>query len=86
MYPTPCVHPFFLFSTWQFDVGQVLKARVLRSEDVVQKKDSNLLFRLLELGVADPLEGDGDEDEDETEVPSVAWWGQTPPKMGEVHR
>lgn len=59
---------------------------MLRSEDVVQKKDSNLLFRLLELGVADPLEGDEDEAEAETKVPAVAWWGQNPPKMGEVHR
>ena len=70
--------------TWQYDVGQVLKARVLRSEDVMQKKDSNLLFRLLELGVADTLEGD--EGKDETNVPPVPWWGQTAPKMGEVHR
>lgn len=63
---------------------------MLRSEDVVQKKDSNLIFRLLELGVADTLDGEGDGDideaKDETEVPSVAWWGQNPPKMGEVHR
>lgn len=79
---------FYPFFTCQYDVGQVLKARVLRSEDVVQKTDSNLLFRLLELGVADNLEGDGDEDQDETTVPCVAmaWWGESPPKMGEVHR
>lgn len=65
-----------------------MKARVLRSEDVVQKKDSNLLFRLLELGVAPTLDGDGDGDNGEgaAKLPPLACWGENPPKMGEVHR
>jgi len=73
-------------------VGQALRARVLHSEDVVQKKDSNLIFRLLELG----LLADGDDNEDGENatsvdadadaVPAMAWWTESPPKAGEVHR
>lgn len=66
---------------------------MLHVEDQAQKKDSKLLFRLLELGVAGLLEGGAEKREagkDEkgqvAEVPSVAWWGERPPKRGEVHR
>eukprot|EP00903_Cladosiphon_okamuranus_P010099 g9564.t2 len=76
----------------KFHVGQALGALVLHSEDVVQKKDSNLIFRLLELGLLDSdlaqVEGEdtaGDADADAA-VPAVAWWGETPPKRGQVHR
>lgn len=83
----------------QFHVGQALSARVLHSEDVVQTKDSNLVFRLLELGLLDEesdsnkaAEGEGvagdaaATDVAAAAVPSVAWWGETSPKLGEVHR
>ncbi len=76
-------------------MGSALRARVLHSEDVVQKKDSNLIFRLLELGLL--ADGGGDEnatasdagadaDVDADAVPSIAWWTESPPKAGEVHR
>lgn len=60
---------------------------MLHSEDVVQKKDSNLVFRLLELGLLDGDNNKMDDGEGEdAAVPAVAWWGETPPKRGEVHR
>lgn len=56
----------------------------------MQKKDSNLVFRLLELVLLDDKSSDSemmDERKDEkTDVPTVAWWGECPPKRGEVHR
>lgn len=78
----------------QYHVGQALAARVLHSEDVVQKKDSNLVFRLLELGLLDDKNSqrkaqDGDAASgaaDDDAVPAVAWWGESTPKQGEVHR
>lgn len=69
---------------------------MLHSEDVVQQKDSNLVFRLLELGLldtdmdadigVDSNETDASDGADATAVPVVPWWGETPPKRGEVHR
>lgn len=72
----------------QYDAGQLLKATVLHSEDVRQKTGSNLRFRLLELGVVRTLDGDMGEGEggEGKAVPEVAWWGERPPKKGEVHR
>lgn len=75
-------------------MGQAIRARVLHSEDVVQKKDSNLIFRLLELGL---LADDGDDEDgekatasdadgDADAAPVMAWWTESPPKTGEVHR
>ena len=68
---------------------------MLHSEDVVQKKDSNLVFRLLELEVlgsngmvetTDQVDDGDDDDDDAAATPTVAWWGETPPKRGQVHR
>lgn len=65
----------------------------MHSEDVVQKKDSNLIFRLLELGLLDSNsdkmnDGEGEDAASDADaaVPAVAWWGETPPKRGQVHR
>ena len=67
---------------------------MLHSEDVVQKKDSNLVFRLLELEVLSSngmvetgkMDDGDDDDDDAAAAPTVAWWGETPPKRGQVHR
>ncbi|CAM9211625.1 unnamed protein product, partial [Ectocarpus sp. 12 AP-2014] len=77
----------------KFHVGQVLTARVLHSEDMAQKDSkSDFVFRLLELGL---LDGGGavsmdqlgqGEAEEGVSVPAVPWWGECPPKAGEVHR
>lgn len=73
----------------QYHVGEVLEARVLHSEDASQKERSNLRFRLLELGVKSRLDENAAIDasaDDEAAAPEMPWWGQRPPKKGEVHR
>lgn len=66
---------------------------MLHSEDVVQKKDSNLVFRLIELGVLDGSNSDTGQDEGAASdtaagdaVPDMPWWGERAPEKGEVHR
>lgn len=62
-------------------------AKVLRSEDQPGKNDSNLVFRLLELGLSP--EGAAKDDASENKpspVTSPPWWGDREPKQGEVHR
>lgn len=78
----------------QFYVGQILTARVLHSEDMVQMDPtSDFVFRLLELGLLDggtvnidQLGLDEVDGEGKKALPTVPWWGESPPKAGEVHR
>lgn len=71
----------------QYYVGQVLSARVLRTEDQPGKKDSNLVFRLIELGVTEDEEADKEGGDDiSSALTRLPWWGESNPKRGEVYR
>lgn len=69
-------------------MGQVLRTRVLHSEDQPVKDGSNLVFRLIALEVVGAVPDAEEEGNLRSSFPmkSIPWWGENDPKRGEVHR
>lgn len=80
-------HVAFHLLKLQYKVGEMLKARVLHTEDVPSANASGRVLRLVELAVVRRLgDGDGKEVESVSTVSDVVRWGANPPKQGQVYR